>query len=671
MITKLRQSISNLPPWLIFPAVSLFAFGLFVPHLGFYWDDWPIMFFLHNHNFTGLITYYSFDRPLAAYIAIGASLLAGSSIILWQIFLVVLRCLTAIAVWKALSLLLPKQTLLSGAAALLFLVYPGYDTQPMVSTYAHWTTYLFFFVSLIATGNALRSPKKRVLWTVIALISQGLNIFVLEFFVGLELIRPFYIGFILADSKSYHGTDLLKRTIYKWSPYIALLLLWFVWRFFFLTLPEEPHSLQLLADLRSSPLHSLVAYGKIALSDVLYLCLSVWAETGKLIVATFGFFFQSLWWLVVLIAVLLGSLFVSSLSNWKNDKNIAIFGMIFGAAAVIAGLIPVWVIGDAANTGGYGSHYLLGGLFGASIFVVSSLSLIPSKLAKMAFLSVLLALGIGRQIVVSNNFSNVWAAQRDFYWQLYWRAPTIKANTALMFFYAFSDYMHQSSTSMAINTLYPQTQGPEKMDYWTYDLRTSTVLKAIEKNEPLTTEYRRLSFQAEDSNSMLFLYKLQDSCVWVLSPTDISNNVIPSENRSVLAKAGDQRIAADLVNGVLPSEETFGEEEPHSWCYYFEKADLAAQREDWEGVIGLMNKANQANLKPAYIREYFPLIEAYAHLDKWELAESLTLNPQAGIKNDSELMCTFWSYLGNEIERSPQMAAALKAVTETLACAPD
>ena len=40
----------------------------------------------------------------------------------------------------------------------------------------------------------------------------------------------------------------------------------------------------------------------------------------------------------------------------------------------------------------------------------------------------------------------------------------------------------------------------------------------------------------------------------------------------------------------------FGSEPPHLWCYYFEKADLARQLQDWQSVLQLEKQARARGL---------------------------------------------------------------------------
>lgn len=660
MLTQLKPTLAKIPKWVVFPFLTILAFGVFVPKLGFYWDDWPILYFIDSKNLSGLITYYSFDRPYAAYLGIAASFFAGTSSLLWQVLVLGLRLSTALTIWAVLKNLGSRFWFFASTAALLFLIYPGYDTQPMNSTYAHWVTYLLFFLSLYGTGKAVKDSKQAALWTGLALLAQAINIFSLEFFVVLELVRPVYIALLL---KEKGWLALLKRTIRYWLPFLGLLLIWFVWRFFILVLPGEPHPLQMLVDLRNNPIQALMHYGMLAVSDVFYLCVLVWSETVSRLSSITNF-----WWLLVAsCSALLGLLFlVSSSPSKAPTTREALIGMALGAAGVFFGLAPVWAIGDAANSGGYGSHYLLGGLFGASVFTASALCLARSRQVRLAIFVALSLLATGRQLSVSSEFVSVWEEQRTFYWQLYWRAPMIEPNTALVFFYPISDYMQQSSTSMAINTLYPHALNPTQLSFWTFDIRRTLVQRPLEREMPLQTDYRRLSFQARNANSQLFLYKLEDSCVWALTPIHFLNDYIPSDNRQLLQSSNVESI--NSVESFAPDQSTFGKEPDQTWCYYFEKADLAAQEMEWTLVLNLMREAESLGLRANYALEYMPLLRAYAYTDQWVdfFSNIVELNedyPQGG-----EMMCALFQELEQSATGSGEKDLAINSSRDIYSC---
>jgi len=58
----------------------------------------------------------------------------------------------------------------------------------------------------------------------------------------------------------------------------------------------------------------------------------------------------------------------------------------------------------------------------------------------------------------------------------------------------------------------------------------------------------------------------------------------------------------------------FGNEPPHNWCFYYQKASLARQQMDWQKVAQLGDKAQRLGLHPNDQIEWMPFLQAYAIL---------------------------------------------------------
>jgi hypothetical protein len=62
----------------------------------------------------------------------------------------------------------------------------------------------------------------------------------------------------------------------------------------------------------------------------------------------------------------------------------------------------------------------------------------------------------------------------------------------------------------------------------------------------------------------------------------------------------------------MPPSIVFGSEPPHGWCFYYEKASLARQREEWDRVIAIGKEAFGKGLEPKDLIEWMPFLQAYA-----------------------------------------------------------
>ena len=67
-----------------------------------------------------------------------------------------------------------------------------------------------------------------------------------------------------------------------------------------------------------------------------------------------------------------------------------------------------------------------------------------------------------------------------------------------------------------------------------------------------------------------------------------------------------------------------GSEPPHTWCYFFEKADLAAWQGDWRAVSSLGDQTAVQRLAPRDRSEWLIFIEGYARTGAYDKARLLS-----------------------------------------------
>ena len=80
-----------------------------------------------------------------------------------------------------------------------------------------------------------------------------------------------------------------------------------------------------------------------------------------------------------------------------------------------------------------------------------------------------------------------------------------------------------------------------------------------------------------------------------------------------------------------PVPNVFSPEPDHGWCYYFEKAELARQVEDWEKVVELGDEARRVGFAPADGTEWLPFIEGYASAGRYDEASALVRVAREGV----------------------------------------
>jgi hypothetical protein len=94
---------------LLFLAVAILAYGLHLPWLGFYWDDWPWVWFSHVMGPASMLKIDIEHRPISGVVLYLGSLLSGHNPLGWQLYALILRLLGAVALAWALRQLWPRR----------------------------------------------------------------------------------------------------------------------------------------------------------------------------------------------------------------------------------------------------------------------------------------------------------------------------------------------------------------------------------------------------------------------------------------------------------------------------------------------------------------------------------------------------------------------------------
>jgi hypothetical protein len=111
----------------------------------------------------------------------------------------------------------------------------------------------------------------------------------------------------------------------------------------------------------------------------------------------------------------------------------------------------------------------------------------------------------------------------------------------------------------------------------------------------------------------------------------------------------------------------------HEWCYYYEKAALAAQVGDWLSVINLGTQAQEKGYLPylsvEHAHEYLPFIEGYAHTDYWQKAQNFTGHAasQSAYSLNSAL-CLLWRRIERTTDSNAKQQTAIADVRKELGC---
>jgi hypothetical protein len=678
---KLKASLS----WVFQPGafplallvLCILSFGLLIPRLGFYWDDWPMITTIRLQGLSAFWDFYRGERPFSAWTLYASAPFLGTNPLSWHLYTLGVRWLATVAMWWTLRGLWPQRSRQVAWMALLFAIYPVFTQQPVSVAFSqHWITFGLYFLSLGAMVQAYRTPRWFWPLTLLALLASALHIFTMEYFVGLELLRPVILYFILSR-KVPGGAARLRSTIKGWLPYLLVLVAFVAWRLLFFKVEGDPNRPDLLYSLSTQPLGTLLRLLQISLQDLINNLVGVWYGTVQPEAIDLSDRAVLLSGAVALITAALVFFYLTGLRSEDHpgvdsttpDSWIR-QAVTLGLLGALLGPLPVWLTDRQAIYGLYSGRFAMAAMFGLSVLFVGLLEwFTPRRIPKLVLIGLLVGLAAGFHVRNATAFYRSSLQQNQFYWQLYWRAPYIKPGTALLSADELFIYVGRAATATAVNLLYPQDPGRRELAYWFLELYHDIGPKATEKlprGKPLNPQFRIYSFNGSSLDSLAIFYKpAVGRCLWVLSPDDADNPDVPELTRLVLPISNLSRIEAEPKGSGYPPEEIFGAEPEHTWCYYFQKASLASQLGDWQAVSQLGDEADAKGFSPASPHEWLPFIKGYAHSGQWDKALDRT---QRALEQSEEIaprLCRVWSQIQEDVSL-PEEAAT--RVDQQIAC---
>ncbi len=674
-------------PYFVLLIVAILAYGLLLPRLGFYWDDLPILWIRYQLGAEALTRYFSTNRPVWGLLYQLTTSVIPDKPIYWQIFALFWRWLGAVIVLAIVEKLWKGKPRLALSVALLFLVYPGFTQQWSAFLYSHFFIVLFFFLlSYLLMLRAVEKPNHYWKLTALGLFFSALNLWMMEYFYVLELMR---VGVILAALR-YETLSLRERVIktFKlWLPYLIVFILAVLSRLFIFN--NQVYGIGLGASLKSAPLETVIALARNIRFTLKLVLRDAWMQVTQLPnIASVESILNSYYFVVAaaILVLIAGFLFISQ--NRSNDSSCSdtkrlkllllevlspdsLWMIGLGIFALLLSGWPFWLVGFVPSLAWPASRFTLPFMFGVSLIFAGIINLIPWERIRIVLLVSLVALAAGKQFLAANEYAQDWQTQKELFWQLTWRAPNIAPDTAIVMNEGALKFYADNSLSPVVNWIYAPEKRSEDIDYVLLYPTTRLRSPALPKLEPdlsIFTEYLAGQFHGNTSQ-ILAVYFMPPGCLRVLDPeVDLANRSIPEQSL--------MRFASRLTNYELISSESTAqmpkpyEPEPeHGWCYYFEKADLARQFEKWDEVAALGNKAFAQGLQPADPAERFPFIEGYAHLGSWDRAVELSKRSFAESERMGKPLCELWERIEAETAAGgPERSEALLAIKRMFAC---
>src|SRR6266498_3608074 len=626
---------------LIFFLTTIAAYGLLLPQMGFYWDDWPFVWIAKFLGPGEFLPAFANVRPFLGPIFFVTTSLIPPVPIYWQIFALVIRFISGLLAWFAFNQVWPLHKRQTIVAALLLLVFPGYSQHWVAFTHINqeWIPFLFYLLSFALTAKALRNPQKFTFNTLLALLFLIIGVFPTEYFIGLEPLRFLFIWVIVSEEGQEFRQRFLK-TLKYWIPYLLIWLANAAWLAYFYTIGSyTSYDVQVVHE-PLSIFRIAIGMGDAIWKGGLYLWAQVLVLVAKSVRAPSSI-------LTVVLIVISFAFFVFYIRNFdvpKQTRRFAISALIIGIVGIFFGRLPSFAAGLPLKLQASNDRFMISIMIGGSLFIVGLVELLIRDTHVKGYLfALLIALGIGQQFFNANLFRRDWIKQQEIYAQLAWRMPAIQPGTLLITDQLPIDYESDLSLTAPINWIYQPEFTRSLLPYALVftEKRLGGTLDSLDPEERVQVYLRTVHFEGSTSQAIVF-YMPKTGCLRVLSSKMGDESAY--NRQSVFLRKAIPLSNPDLI---IPTSDgtaklPFVAEPKHTWCYYYTRAELARQQNDWKQVIDMYNKAASLGYGTNDPFEMLVFIEAQGMNGNMDTAKKLSdraMNIDSGIRKG---LCQVW-----------------------------
>ena len=616
--------------------VSVLAYGVLWRRIGFYLDDWYIILFQQKFGASGFWAYFSQDRPLESIPYVFLFSFMSDTPLFWAGFAIFSRWLLSLAFWISLNKLFPKHRKVWIWAVLIFTVFPGFKNHNFSIMFSIF--YLFFTCHIFSFYGMARAIENRskawlyALWTSLSLFLLSIGIGPVEYYFGLELFRPILLWIMHHKENPQNRKKTFKLVLLDYLPYLLLLIAFLVYRIS--QRSTYQYEIKLLDQLKTTPWQTIQQLATQAFHSVIDGLYWAWSEAFKqLYTHWFELNHRKLILLcAVSLPVILGALaFIFHKKRQKPDFDAKAWVLMpIGLILCVLSLIPFYAGGFRVGLAFPWNRFYLAMLPGIALFSAGFIEFfIRNNTLRYITIALLCVIGIGSHFLVRLDFISQWDKQLELWQQLTWRVPGLERGTALITADSGTVSLFSGSTLTGpLNLIYaPEDKSSEYTYYLVFmDSNQKKYIPSLEANRDILAGLRSLKFNG-NTNKLLSYLQPEHGCVQVLS-----DGIVPSvPNLNYGIQNWQEMSEVSNLNTIIPNLKTpaqlperyFGKTDTNQWCYYYQKADLARQLEDWDEVIGLYQQAKDAGFEPLIGSEYRVLVEAWLKSDRAENFENI------------------------------------------------
>ena len=629
---------------------TIVTYGLSIPKLGYYHDDWYLLWSGQARGAASIIPLFSTDRPFMGVIYSLAYRLLGDSYVNWHLYALMWRFIGGLAFFWILRLIWPKEKYISTLMTVLFIVYPGFLSQPNANTKQN---HLYGFgTALLSIALMLQAMKTNTrVWKfvcyVLSVLLTANYLFIYEYMIGFEGVRLLLLGFVLFRDGVRNVRSLVTESLKRFWPYIIATAGFLYWRIF------------VFDSTRNATDASRIVEGY--LGNLRYMSLRLIIETAKdfLDVTIFAWFVKPYQYfssaryadlanalLMALIVTGLVLLYMFLFKKWWGmDENEAETPrlirefILIGAFATLFAVAPVVLSERQVDLNDAYKSYGLHPIGGVVMFIVGIVLMFQHQFRRWILIA-LIGISVSTQALNADYWGQLWDYQQETWWQLTWRAPDIKDDTMVIAYLPEGFRIQQDYEVWGpVNLIYrpdnakrPAIQSEVLTTETAYDVLRGTVRSDLNRDIRLNRDFNKLLLISLPSSS---------SCIHVIDGT---LPVYSADDAFLLQQIGEYSHVDQIIpsgESPVPSSSIFGNEPEHDWCYYYQRVSLARQVGDWAEIGRLYDETKSLDLDANDKAEVIPFFEGLVNLGRYEDAKALYRQEIRGQTRVRFPLCTF------------------------------
>jgi hypothetical protein len=603
--------------------VALITYAPYLSQLGFYRDDWYLIWTAQTQGADGIRSLFRGDRPFLGWLYVFDYNLLGSSPLNWHIYALVLKMIGAFGFLWLLRSLWPDKKIETTFLTLLFLVYPGFYQQPNAATFKNLLlAYASAMFSLALTIQALRAGllTAKIVLTISAVALAAVYIFIYEALVGIEVARLLFIWYFLQERGLRDWKITVRKTLVEAWPYLLFAAGFVFWRIFLFESTRRATNVDVVfSQYASLSVHNLARLVIETARDVIESTFLAWSVPYYQFTVQSAYSPMGLAGFLGLLAVGAAGAYyflvrdpATTESKVDPTPRVAWDWMVLGGIITVVTTIPIVMSGRNVLFGIQWDRYTYQSLLGVALVIGGLVFYTLRGRSRWIALSILIIAGVVTQFFSADYYRSLWKLERNAVWQILWRAPQIQDGTNLVIalpqgYQLAEEYEVWGPVNLAYHPADSLKLTGQVMfsSIWVDMARGTQEERLVRGTVPVLRDYGKTIVASQPSTQ---------SCLHLLDGQRAEQAISEPFDVQVAARYSKIELIDISAVPVVPPENIFGPEPDHDWCYYFQKMDLARQQMDWQTVANLAEEARSLGLSPNDFSEWLPALEAYIHL---------------------------------------------------------